>query len=143
MKRITYLKTLLVGLCAMGATSAWADGNKRVLNSQNYETATASDWTSNGNSNFPSDETHGNYANVGNGNASGNRSCYKSVTFDNELGTGYTTAAMETLGYVIEFDMLMSGGNVNDRSEQQFIIPTTGPDLANNAYYSGSDFIST
>lgn len=142
MKKFTTLKTLLVGLLACAATSVWADGNKRVLNSQNYETATATDWAgSNVSATLETgDETYGNYA-KGTPNGTGNRSYYKSVSFDNELGTGYTTAAMETLGYVIEFDMLMSGGNVKDRSEQQFIIPTTGPNLANGAYYSGSDFI--
>ena len=122
--------------------SVWADGNKRVLNAQDYESASASDWTSpNGTISLESgDATYGKYAKCL-VSGSGNRSCYKSVAFGYEAGSGYTTADMTTAGYVVEFDMLMSGGNVKDRSESQFIVPTTGPNLATNAKYSGTDFI--
>ena len=145
MRKFTSLtKSLLVvaALLVGGASHAWADGTKRVLDSQNYESATSADWTSpNGTVSLQTDDaTYGKYAKiVCSGN--GNRSCYKSVTFGYEVGTGYTTADMTTAGYIIEFDMLMSGGNVNDRSEQQFVVPTTGPNLATNAYYSGTDYI--
>lgn len=142
MKRITYLKTLLVGLCAMAATSVWADGNKRVLNSQNYETATASDWTCpNGNAVLKTgDATYGNYAQC-TPSGSGNRSSYKSVTFGYEAGSGYTTADMATAGYNIELDFALAGGNIVERSQSQFIVPTTGPNLATNATYTGTDYI--
>ena len=136
-------KTLLVaaGLC-LGASNVWADGSKRALNAQNYESASGTDWESpNGTMSLESgDATYGKYAKCA-VSGSGNRSCYKSITFGYEAGSGYTTADMTTAGYVVEFDMLMSGGNVKDRSESQFIVPTTGPNLATNATYSGTDFI--
>lgn len=122
--------------------SAWADGNKRVLNSQNYETAEASDWTCpNGSAVLKTgDATYGKYAQCYPSGA-GNRSCYKSVTFGYEAGTGYTTADMATEGYNIEFDFVLVGGNVVARSQSQFIVPTTGPNLSTNNPYSGTDYI--
>ncbi len=120
-------KSLLVaaGLC-MGASNAWADGNKRVLNSQNYESATATDWTCpNGNATLQSgDATYGKYAQC-TPNGSGNRSISKSVTFSSEP-TGCTSAAMTTSGYNIEFDFLLVGGNVVKRSASQFTVTTSG-----------------
>ncbi len=133
---------LLLALIVVGSGNrAWADGNKRILDSQNYENATASDWTSpNGTVSLKTgDATYGNYSQV-DVSGNGNRSCYKSVTFGYDLD-GYTTADLSTKGYVIEFDMRMAGGRQKDRSEAQFIVPTTGPNLKNNATYSGSDYI--
>ena len=142
MKKTKLFKSLLVaaGLLA-GSASAWADGNKRVLESLNYEAATASDWTCpNGSAVLKTgDATYGTYAQCY-PSGSGNRSCYKSVSYNYD-NTGYTTADMTTLGYNIEFDFLLVGGNVVERSVSQLIVPTTGPNLAINASYSGSDYI--
>ena len=38
-------KTLLVAAGLLVGQSVWADGNKRVLNAQNYESAESADWT--------------------------------------------------------------------------------------------------
>jgi hypothetical protein len=113
-----------------------------VLNAQNYETATASDWTCPSGSAVlkTGDATYGIYAQCY-PSGSGNRSCYKSVTFGYEAGTGYTTADMATAGYNIELDFVLVGGNCVGRSESQFIVPTTGPNLATNNTYSGTDYI--
>ncbi len=121
--------------------NAWADGTKRVLDAQNYEAATASDWTSpNGTVSFKTgDATYGNYARV-DVSGNGNRSCYKSVTYGYEPN-GYTSATMTDKGYIIEFDLRMAGGRQKDRSVAQFIIPTQNLNLATNAAYTGTDFI--
>lgn len=141
-KTITFMKTLLVVAGLLVGVNAWADGNKRVLDSQNYEAATASDWTCpNGNAVLKTgDATYGIYAQCY-PSGSGNRSCYKSVTFGYEAGTGYATADMATAGYNIELDFVLVGGNVVERSVSQFIVPTTGPNLATNNTYSGTDYI--
>ena len=142
MRKQLLTKMLLIAASLFMGTSAWADGSKRTLNSQNYESASATDWAGpNVTATLVTgDATYGKYAKgVPSGN--GNRSYYKSVSFAYSAGTGYTTTDMTTAGYIIEFDMLMSGGNVKDRSEQQFVVPTTGPNLATNAYYSGTDYI--
>ena len=131
-----------------GASSAWADGSKRVLNSQDYETATAADWTSpSGTVSFKTgDATYGNYARV-DVSGTGNRSCYKSVSYAYEPN-GYTSAEMTTKGYVIEFDLRMAGGRQKDRSAAQFIVTThttekgePNPNLATNSTYTGEDYI--
>ena len=143
MKKFQLLtKSLLVAAGLLMGANAWADGNKRVLDSQNYETATASDWTCpNGSAVLKTgDATYGTYAQCY-PSGSGNRSCYKSVTFGYEAGTGYTTADMATAGYNIELDFVLVGGNVVERSVSQFIVPTTGPNLATNNTYSGTDYI--
>ena len=136
------LKSLLTAVMLGVGASAWADGNKRVLDSQNYEAATASDWTiSNGSAVLKTgDATYGTYAQCY-PSGTGNRSCYKPVTFGYEAGTGYTTADMATAGYNIEFDFCIVSGNVEQRSVSQFVVPTTGPNLATNASYSGTDYI--
>lgn len=143
MKKLNFLKTLLVAVSLAMGVSAWADGNKRVLDSQNYETATASDWTCpNGSAVLNTgDATYGTYAQCNTNGGSGNRSCYESVTFGYEAGTGYTTADMGTAGYNIEFDFCIVSGNVEQRSVSQFVVPTTGPNLATNASYTGTDYI--
>ena len=106
----------------------WADGNKRILNSQNYESATATDWTCDGNATLQSgDATYGKYAQC-TPSGSGNRAISKSVSFSSEP-TGATTAAMTTDGYNIEFDFLLVGGNVVKRSVSQFTLTTSGDPL--------------
>ncbi len=140
--RKSTIKSLLLGLLmTAGASSAWADGSKRVLNSQNYESATATDWTCpNGAASLETgDATYGNYAKcVPSG--SGNRSSYKSVTYDYSPDA-YVDAELSSKGYNIEFDVMLRGGNVVERSVSQFIVPTTGPNLANNSAYEGEDYI--
>lgn len=142
MKRKLLLKSLLVAVGLLVGGNAWADGNKRILDSQNYESATASDWTSaNGTISLGTgDATYGNYSKV-NVSGNGNRTCAKTVNFAYEAGSGYTTAEMTTNGYVIEFDMQMSGGNVKDRSVSQFFIGNSNYSVNNNATYTGTDYI--
>ena len=136
------LRTLLVAATLLVGANAWADGNKRVLNSQNYETAEASDWTSaNGIISLATgDATYGKYSKV-DVNGNGNRTCAKTVSFAYEAGSGYTTPDMTSNGYVIEFDMQMSGGNVKDRSISQFFIGTSSFSVGTNATYTGSDYV--
>lgn len=142
MKQTRLLKTLLAAVCLFVGTSAWGDGTKRILNSVDYESATASDWAGPNITNTleSGHATYGKYVKVL-PSGTGNRSAYKSVAFAYTAGSGKTASDMATTGYVIEFDMLMSGGNTKDRSESQFIIPTTGPNLATNTTYSGTDYI--
>lgn len=142
MKQTRLLRTLLAAVCLFVGTSAWGDGTKRILNSVDYESATASDWAGPNITNTleSGHATYGKYVKVI-PNGTGNRSAYKSVAFAYTAGSGKTASDMATTGYVIEFDMLMSGGNTKDRSESQFIIPTTGPNLATNTTYSGTDYI--
>ncbi len=141
MKRKLLLKSLLVAVGLLVGGNAWADGNKRVLDSQDYESATSADWTSSNGvvSLKTGDATYGNYAQV-DVSGNGNRSCYKSVTFGYEPD-GYANKEMTSEGYVVEFDLRMAGGRQKDRSVAQFIVPTTGPNLATNSTYSGSDYI--
>ena len=144
MKIFTFsFKSLLIAAGLMlGSANAWADGNKRILDSQNYESALTTDWTGpNVTATLVSgDATYGTYA-KGLPSGTGNRSYYKSISFASTPGSGYTTSSVNVAGYVIEFDMLMSGGNTKDRSVSQFIVPTTGPNLATNATYTGTDYI--
>ena len=146
MNKKIYLKTLLVaaGLCA-GSMSALADGNKRTLYSENYELATdASDWVA------PNmtpalntgDATYGNYIycsaySTGNGN----RSIVKTITSYAYDTDGKTTSAMETDGYVIEFDAKLQSGNNNGNSISQFVLATSNSGFTNNSTYSGTDYI--
>ena len=141
MKRTTIFKSLLIAIAMLTGSNAWADGNKRVLVSENYETASASDWTCpNGSAVLKTgDATYGKYAQCY-PSGSGNRNCYKSVTYGYEPD-GFTTGDMTTKGYNIEFDFCIVSGNVEDRSVSQFVVPTTGPNLATNASYTGTDYI--
>ena len=142
MKKTTFFKTLLLAAGLTMGSNAWADGTKRMLESEDYESATATDWTCPNASAVlkTGDATYGNYAQCYPGNSSGNRSCYKSVTYDYEPD-GYTTADMTEEGYNIEFDFCLVSGNVEQRSVSQFVIPTTGPNLGTNSSYSGTDYI--
>jgi hypothetical protein len=114
---------------------------KKILASQDYETATTGDWTCpNGSVNFKTgDATYGNYVQLS-PSGNGNRSAYKSVEYSADPA-GFTTENLATKGYVIEFDALLKSGNVSGRSVSQFVVPTTGPNLATNSSYSGSDYI--
>ena len=142
MKKTYFLKTLFVAACLLaGVNATWAQGNKRVLDSQDYESSTTADWTSpNGTVSLKTgDATYGKYAQV-DVSGNGNRSCYKTASYAYD-SDAYTTAEMTTKGYVIEFDLRMAGGHQKDRSVAQFIVPTIGPNLATNGAYSGSDYI--
>ena len=136
------MKSLLVaaGLCV--GMSTWADGTKRILNAQNYENADATDWIGNNNCAavlMTGDEAYGKYAQCSNGQ-SGNRGAYKSVTF-NYSPDAYLDATMTQKGYNIEFDFALVSGNVENRSQSQFLVPTSGPNLISTNSYSGSDYI--
>ncbi len=118
-------KTLLVAAGLFMGMNAWADGNKRVLNAQNYELADATDWTcTNGNATLKTgDATYGKYAQC-TPSGSGNRAISKSVTFSSDP-SGYTTSELTTAGYNIEFDFVLVGGNTVGRSESIFRINTS------------------
>lgn len=119
-------KTLLVAALLMVGANAWADGAKRVLNSQDYESVGATDWTcTNGNATLVTgDPTYGKYAQC-TPSGSGNRAISKSVTFSSDP-SGYTTSGLTTAGYNIEFDFVLVGGNVVARSSSIFRINTSG-----------------
>ena len=137
-KTLLVVAVMLVG----GVNSVWADGTKRTLDSNDY-TGGTTDWTApNGNAVYKNTGTSPRkyYAQTY-GNTSRNASTYKSVTYAYTAGTGYTTSAVSVLGYNIEFDFLMRSGDVDDRSQSEFVIPTTGPNIASNTYYSGMDYI--
>lgn len=136
---ISFVMTLMVML---GGTNAWAGAVKRVIVSQNYEAASATDWVCpNASATLASgDATYGKYA-ACTVSGSGNRSCYNAVSLAEATFDGFASDQLKSKGYVIEFDMKMSGGNVKDRSVSQFIIPTTGPNLKTNAAYEGTDYI--
>ncbi len=126
---------------ALFPTTTYAQ-TKKILASQDYESATEADWTSqNGVISFKTgDATYGNYVQIS-PSGNGNRSAYKSVEYS-ATPSGYTSEDMNTDGYVIEFDAQLQSGNVASRSVSQFVVPTTGPDLTtNNSSYSGSDYI--
>ena len=142
MKKLRLLtKSLLVVAALLMGANAWADGNKRTLYSQNYESVATTDWTCpNGTSTLETgDATYGNYAKCTANTANGDRSCYKSVSYT--AGTGSTSANMSTTGYNIEFDILLQSGSYSTRAQAEFIVTTSGPNLATNAYYSGTDYI--
>lgn len=141
--KLLLTKTLLVaaGLCA-GVNGAWGT-NYRLLCSQNYESAGATDWTCpNGTASLESGHaTYGKYAKCIAITSSGSsRSCYKSVSYNYPISGGYTTAAMTTLGYNVEFDILLQSGNKTGY-QSQFIVPTEGPNIATNTAYSGTDYV--
>lgn len=140
MRKFTIKLMTLLAISLLMPNNANAQ-SKRTLESEDYETSTNSDWTSpNGIvSLITGDETFGKYSKM-QVSGSGNRSAYKSVAYDYEL-SGCTAADMQTSGYVIEFDALLRAGQQKDRSVSQFILPTTGPNLATNNTYTGSDYI--
>lgn len=53
----------------------------------------------------------------------------------------YNNASMTQQGYVVELDFLLISGNVENRSQSQFIVPTEGPDLISTSAYTGSDYV--
>ena len=126
-----------------GSVSVWADGTKRTLDSNDY-TGGTTDWTApNGNAVYKNTGTSPRkyYAQTY-GNTNRNASTYKLVSYSYTAGTGYTTSDVSTLGYNIEFDFLMRSGDVDDRSQSEFVIPTTDPSkITANNYYSGTDYI--
>ena len=126
MKQKLLMKSLLVAAGLLVGASAWADGNKRMLNSQDYESVATSDWTcTNGNATLQTgDATYGQYAQC-TPSGSGNRAISKSVSFSTDP-TGCTTSGMTTNGYNIEFDFRLVGGNVVQRSVSQFTVTTSG-----------------
>ena len=131
-------KTLLVAAGLLVGQSVWADGNKRVLNAQNYESATdASDWSAKATLKT-GDATYGKYIELSPGSDSGNRGTYKNTALS-FAANGYTTAGMTVSGYNIEFDMKLRSGSKNDRSSSQFILSASNIDGA-NAGYSGTDY---
>lgn len=140
MKRITSCALLfIIGILFPFDADAQT---KRIIASQDYETETAADWICpNGTMTLKTDDAvYGKYVEITSGSGSGNRSAYKSVSYDTP-SNGYITDEMSTEGYVIEFDASMRSGKKADRSQSQFIVPTTGPNLATNATYSGTDYI--
>ena len=134
------MKSLLVAAALCVGTSAWADGNKRTLNSQNYENATVSDWSGGDHNDLKTgDAVYGNYSQSWiNSGTSGNRGTVKPITYE-YTPDAYTTAAMDVAGYNVEFDVLLVSGSVNARSNSQFIVATSA--ISGNSAYTGSDYI--
>lgn len=113
----------------------------QVLASENYENFEVTDWTCpNGLARLNTDDaTYGNYAYL-EAQGSGNRSAYKSVVLG-DVNEVYIDKYLTTEGYYVEFDAYLRGGQEKDRSSSQFIIPTTGPNLAKNTSYAGNDYV--
>ena len=146
MKKISFsFKSLLVAAgLLIGSANAWADGSKRTLSAQDYETAGSPDWVTNNDkvtiSLESGDATYGKYVKVDMGNNTANRGAYKTITPNYEYGTGYTTAGMTMNGYNVEFDMLIQSGNTQDRSVSQFAVTTVSYTTTSGTLYSG-DYI--
>lgn len=146
MKLKLYLKTGLMTLAALLAfgVQANAQGNKQnIVTPQDYESATEADWISPAGtvSLKTGDTVYGKYASVAAG-ARGNRSAYKTVTFNDDVASGFTDASLKDVGYNVEFDFNLVSGNIANRSVSQLIIATKGQNLNNkNDVYSGSDYI--
>ncbi len=140
MRKFTFKLMTLLAISLLMPNNANAQ-SKRTLEAEDYESATSVDWTSpNGKVALgENDAQMGKYAKL-DVSGSGNRSAYKSVVYDSEP-SGFTSEDLKTQGYVIEFDARIGGGRENNRSQSQFILPTTGPNLASNTTYSGSDYI--
>ncbi len=133
--------TLLIG----GSNFAWADGIKRTLTAQNYESATSTDWASpNGGKTLKTgDAIYGTYSQCYQGGGSGHRTCYRTVSFGYTAGTGYTTSTKEALGYVVEFDCQLTTGDASGTSGSvdQFFVPTSAASISNNGEYTGGDYV--
>ena len=138
--RIKTIKTLFITLLmCLGSV-----GNAQiiqVLASENYENLEVTDWTCpNGLATLNTDDaTYGNYAYL-EAQGSGNRSAYKSVVLG-DVNEVYIDKYLTTEGYNVEFDAYLRAGQQKDRSASQFIIPTTGPNLAKNTSYTGTDYV--
>lgn len=134
---------LAVGMTALTPIDANAQASKRILDSENYEQATAADWSALAASTVTlvtGDEVYGNYVSMS-PSGSGNRGLAKTVTFDSQP-TGYTSDQLDTEGYVIEFDALLRSGARIDRSQSQFIVATQDPNsYGNTGFYTGSDYV--
>ena len=131
-------------LLGVGASNAWADGTLRTLSSENYESASdASDWTA-WNSGMltlgTGDATYGKYVKIDINGTAANRGAYKTITPAYTFGSGYTTAAMTTLGYNVEFDMKIQSGNTKDRSKSDFVVPTAAFTTTTGTY-SGTSYV--
>lgn len=116
------------GLCV--GESAWADGNKRTLEANDYSSET-SDWTPGDWSSTVKSGTAGQptkYVNNYHGK-SGPRSGYKDVSLNYAPGSGYTTSGLTTKGYNIEFDFSYSAktNNGSGNHQGQFVLSTGNP----------------
>ena len=134
-------KTLLVAtLLMLGATNAWGEGTKRTIDIVDYSSIAETDWTAPGNGTATLKTSSA----VGTPSAysqcyhsgSGGRGTYKGVSLSYTLGTGYTTSAVSTSGYNIEFDFSFTSGKSSGSGPHQgeFIISTGTP--SGNAYVS-------
>lgn len=128
MSKITLKCILIFTMLLVGMGSSWADGNLRTLASQDYSSFTTGSVTasSSGYTTYLTDwyvakgvgakvsntTTYGNYAQCYNGNGS-TRTAYKSQNLAYTAGTGFSDAAMTTLGYNVEFDFLLVGSTIN------------------------------
>ncbi len=140
-----FTKMLLVALCLIGGSGfAWADGFKRTLHAQNYEAASdLSDWTAwedGMKSLVTGDAIYGKYAQISIGSITANRGAYKTITPAFSFGSGYTTSALTTVGYNIEFDLKIRSGAKNDRSQSDFVVPTEAF-TTTTGYYTGSTYV--
>ncbi|MBR0050305.1 MAG: chitobiase/beta-hexosaminidase C-terminal domain-containing protein [Prevotella sp.] len=144
LKHLLTKALLVVAMLGGGTTVLWADGTLRTLSSENYEAASdAFDWTA-WNSDMLSlatgDATYGNYVKVDIGSTAANRGAYKTITPAYTFGTGYTTAAMTTLGYNVELDLKIQSGNTANRSKSDFVVPTAAFTTTTGTY-SGTNYV--
>ena len=142
MKKTTLFKSLLLAAALCVGANAWADGNKRLIDAQNYELIEETDWSQvgNGSSTIINDASYGKYSKSNYTSGAGNnRSCYKSILTTNQ-GTGKTTSSLSVSGYNVEFDINLTPGSNNDRTQNQFIAYTANS-ITTNSTYSGTDYI--
>lgn len=127
MKKITTLKTLLVGLLALGATSAWADATETVtvLGPIDYST-TSMNWKVVGGSVSYSDG----YAKHTQDGGSGNRSAYLDFGIEENIDDNWT----------VEFDASLKPGS--DRNDQQIAVTGAKTTYTNNTSATGKMYFA-
>lgn len=142
MKKFTFsFKSLLLAAgLLLGSANAWGDGNKRTIDIVDYSSIAATDWSApgNGTATLKTSSAAGTpsaYSQCYH-SGSGGRGTYKGVSLSYTLGTGYTTSAVSTLGYNIEFDFSFTSGKSSGSGPHQgeFIISTGTP--SGNTYVS-------
>lgn len=127
MKKFTTIKTLLVGLLALGATSAWADDTETVtvLGPIDYST-TSMNWTVVGGSVSYSDG----YAKHTQNGDSGNRSAYLDFGIEENIDDNWT----------VEFDASLKPGS--DRNDQQIAVTGAKTTYTKNTSATGKMYFA-
>ena len=121
MKKITYLKSLLIAALFMGANNVWAEKEKSTLLTIDYSTTTTPAWTVVGGTGTIADGawTH---AQAGGG---GNRSAYLDFGLASSIEDNWT----------VEFDAKLKPGS--DRNDQQITVAGANTTYSNNTSATG------